>query len=188
MNFLKEADYQLFKLINGNHDAVLDFLMYWISDKWIWIPLYIWLLYVLIKYLGKRVIYFAVLVALLIAATDQISVWVKFYFQRLRPCHDPVLADSLHLVNGYCGGQYGFFSSHASNTMALVVLMSVILPSRYKWLKIELLAYLLLVGYSRIYLGAHFPGDIVAGWIFGAAAALAGGFVWKMLNRKEVRK
>jgi undecaprenyl-diphosphatase len=179
MDTLKNIDYQLFRIINGSNNRVLDFLMYWISDKWIWLPLYIWVFYMLIRYMGKKLIWFALLTGGLIALSDQLSVYIKFFFQRLRPCHDPQLVSTIHLVNSECGGQYGFLSSHASNTMTLVLLLSAILPSQYNAVKIRLLIYLIIVGYSRIYLGAHFPGDIIAGWMLGIFVACIGILIWK---------
>lgn len=185
MNSLVQADYHLFGIINGNYDVVLDFVMYWASDKWVWIPFYIWLLYLVIITLGKRIIYFLVLIAAMVAVTDQVSVYIKNSVQRLRPCHDPLLTDTIHLVNNGCGGQFGFLSSHASNTMALVILLFAIFPQGYKYLKAELIAFVVLVGYSRVYLGAHFPGDVIGGWILGGVIGFAGAVTWKFFNRKK---
>ncbi len=178
MNPLLKLDNKIFTLINGSHNTALDFMMYWISDKWVWIPYYLLLLYVLIKVLKKRLIYLSLLIAAVILVSDQISVYIKFYIQRLRPCHDPALADNIHLVNNSCGGQYGFLSSHASNTMALVILLMLIVPSKYNWLKASLIVYVCLVGYSRIYLAAHFPGDVLAGWVLGAIIGIPAAFIW----------
>lgn len=188
MDALKDIDYSIFRIINENNSYFLDFIMYWISDKWIWIPLYIWLLYVLITFMKKKVIWFMLLVAGLITISDQVSVYIKFYFERLRPCHDPLLADTIHLVNNGCGGQFGFLSSHASNSMSLAFLLVAVLPAKYKAVKWMLVAYLLLVGYSRIYLGAHFPGDILGGWTLGVLVGAIGVVAWKKINSFQKAK
>jgi undecaprenyl-diphosphatase len=182
MNLLQDLDYSLFNVVNGHHNPVLDFVMYWISDKWLWIPLYIWLLYAVIKEFRKKILPFILLIAGMIALSDQLSVYIKFAVQRLRPCHDPLLSDVIHLVDGGCGGKFGFLSSHASNSMSLVVLLIAVLPQKYKLVKAALLAYLILVGYSRVYLGAHFPGDVIAGWLLGAIVGITGVMIWNKIN------
>jgi undecaprenyl-diphosphatase len=104
-------------------------------------------------------------IILLILISDQVSVAVKFTAERLRPCHDNLLSSTIHLVNNKCGGQFGFYSSHASNTAALSIFLMQF--TRNKIVHVTLFVWVFLVGYSRIYLGAHFPGDVLTGWIAG---------------------
>ena len=83
-------------------------------------------------------------------------------------CHEPTIQNVVHLVNEYCGGQFGFFSSHASNSMSLAVFVAMMLPKTKTTIRYQLIAFVVLIGYSRVYLGAHYPGDVISGWIFGA--------------------
>src|SRR6187402_273521 len=122
-DFLLQLDQQIFLFINGHHDTVVDFIMYYASMKWIWIPFYIWLLYVLSRNYGIKALWFLPVIALMIVGSDQLSVFLKDSFERLRPCQDPDLKSLVHLVNNKCGGLYGFVSSHAANTMALAVFL-----------------------------------------------------------------
>ena len=179
---LVDADRSLFSLINQAHDPIVDFLMFWATDKWIWLPFYVWILYIIIKNFGAKTVYVLLITALLIAISDQLSVFIKNYVQRLRPCHDPFFDGIIHLVNNECGGTYGFVSSHASNTMTLAVFLIGILPMTFRWLKVEIIAYLLLVSYSRIYLGAHFPGDIIGGWLLGIVVGSIGVVIFRKIN------
>src|SRR6187399_1682016 len=104
------------------NNSFLDFVMYWASNRFIWIPFYALLLYFIIKRFGKRTYLILLLVAGMITISDQVSsTLVKNSVQRVRPCHDPAIKDSVHLVNGICGGRYGYFSSHASNSWALAI-------------------------------------------------------------------
>ena len=126
------------------------------------------------------------IVALMITFSDQVSVYIKNTFERLRPCHDPLLQNVIHLVNG-CGGKFGFVSSHASNSAALAAFTGMLLPPGYRWMRYELVGYVLIVGYSRIYLAAHFPGDVLGGWLLGCIAAIAGLLIFKFIRRKQLK-
>lgn len=162
-------DRQMFLIINGMHNQVLDFVMFWLSDKYIWIPFYALLLFLLIKN-NKRQWWLVVLsLILLVTLTDQISVKLfKDVFLRLRPCHEPLLEGMVRTLNGHCGGSYGFVSSHAANTFGLAVFVGTVLRSKYRFLLPFLLIWAALISYSRVYLGVHYPGDVIAGGIVGA--------------------
>ncbi|MCD4735168.1 MAG: phosphatase PAP2 family protein [Bacteroidales bacterium] len=167
---LKQIDQDLFLLLNGWHNDFFDLFMYWISNKFIWIPLYICLLYLIYKSNHKYLLPALILCGLMITASDRITVLVfKETFLRLRPCHDPVISDLVHIVKDHCGGSFGFVSSHASNTFALTILISGILREKIKWIAPALIFWALLVSYSRIYLGVHYPGDVLGGIIVGSA-------------------
>ncbi len=168
---LKNVDQQLFLLINGAHNYLLDFVMWWVSNMLIWTPLYIWLIYLLARSYGKKIWWILLTVALLILSSDRLSVFLKNTVQRLRPSHEPALLGMVHSVNNYMGGTYGFVSSHAANTMALAVFLWLLLPDRARVARMVLIPYVIFTGYSRIYLGVHYPLDILGGWMVGILTA-----------------
>lgn len=172
METIENIDQHLFLLINGLHNEFIDSVMWWASNKFIWIPLYAWLAWVLYRKFGREGIYLVLFSALLITLSDQGSVLIKNQVMRLRPCHNEVLAFVVHTVNDKCGGQYGFVSSHAANVMALFTYLVILTRNRTKYLTYILAGYVILVSYSRIYMGVHFPLDVVGGWLVGIFAAL----------------
>jgi len=172
---LKQWDTSLFLLINGAHSSFWDQVMWFVSARLTWLPLYLLIAFLIIrKFRHKSIIILLLIVPLLILISDQLSVHLfKNVFHRLRPCHDPDIQNLVHLVRNHCGGRYGFVSSHASNSVGLAVLSILLLRNRiFLW---AILAWALLVSYSRIYLGVHFPGDVLAGGMFGF---LAGALAW----------
>ena len=163
---LERIDQQLFLYINSLNSPFFDQVMHAISGKLIWVPLYLAILVFLgIKYKRK---FFIIIIFIILAATlaDQSSVFVKNLFLRLRPCHEPTLKGLVHLVNGECGGMYGFVSSHATNSFDVALLSLLFIKKR--WYSISIIAWALIVGYSRIYLGVHYPGDVLCGSFLGA--------------------
>lgn len=170
IEFLKNIDTDLFLFLNGIHSDFFDSLMWWISNKYIWIPLYAILLYLLIKKYGKKSVLPVVTIILLIIITDQLSVSLfKNMFQRFRPTHNLDISGLVHTVNNYKGGLFGFISSHAANSYGIAVLLSLFLKN--KSFTIVLLSWATVVSYSRIYLGVHYPSDIVCGGLFGIIIA-----------------
>ena len=180
MNKLIEIDQTWLLAINGAHAPWLDQLCWYISQAWLWIPLYALLMGLLIWQFGWRKGLLLVL-ALVVAAglSDYISSGViKHLVCRPRPTHEPALAGLIHIVNGYVGGQYGFVSSHAANTMSVAMLFGLIWQQKnnHGW---WLLIYVALNCYSRMYLGVHYPGDIFGGLLVGALMA---GLVYAVLR------
>jgi len=176
---LNQLDTHLFLFLNGLHTQWLDPLMWIISGKLIWIPLYLVLLFFLIKQYGKQVWIPLLGVALLILLADQTaSGLLKEAVQRLRPSRNPSLEGLVHIVNNYRGGKYGFVSSHASNSFAIAVFFSLIF--RYRPVSILLICWAIIVSYSRIYLGVHYPGDVICGALIGCgwAVIVYSGVIW----------
>ena len=172
-------DRELLFLINGwAGNPVPDRLMLLVSAKWVWIPLYAYLLYAIKTNFGHPHLWWTVLaVCSVIVISDQGSVQLfKEVFQRSRPCHHPIVRDSLQLVSGKCGGQFGFISSHASNVFGLAAYCAVLFKGR-SWLGSSMLLWASVVSISRVYLGVHYPADVLGGMLFGtligAAAAVA---------------
>ncbi len=166
---LIQQDKELFLFLNGLGTQVWDGLWLIITNKFSAIPLYALLLFLVYKHLGaKHTLVILIFVALLITATDQLANFFKYGVQRPRPCYDEEINTMVRLVKKSCGGKFGYFSAHASNAMALASFFSVILGSRIKYISIFLIIWAVLVGYSRIYIGVHFPLDVATGMVIGA--------------------
>ena len=183
IDFLNKLDTQLFIFFNSINSPFWDKIMWWISGSKSWIPLYlIIIIYIIYKFRWKAVITL-VIIAILITLSDQISVRLfKDVFQRLRPCHNPALQDIVHLVHNKCGGKYGFVSSHAANTFAIAIFLSRLF--KYKYFSIFIILWAAVVSYSRIYLGVHYPFDILGGAILGSVS----GWLFYLLHEFSQKK
>ena len=179
---LERLDQQLFLFINSHNSSFWDQVMYIISAKVTWIPLYIAILYILIKKYRRKFLILVLIIIVGITLSDQISVLVKNSFHRLRPCHTAALEGLVHLVKGICGGAYGFVSSHASNSFMVAVLSFSLIKVR--WFTFGMIFWALLIGYSRIYLGVHYPGDVVCGSFIGALVGWGVYQLYQLIERK----
>ncbi len=169
---LQALDRQLLVLINSANTQFLDNVMWIISGKLTWIPLYALLLYFLIRKVGRNWWLLLLAIALTVLLADSISVHCfKNVVQRYRPTHNLLIGNMLHIVHGYHGGMYGFVSSHAANTFAIVVFTSLIMRNR--WFSVLMTLWAAIVCYSRMYIGAHYPADIACGALLGAACGFA---------------
>lgn len=174
LNQLIQWDEQLFLYLNNLGTEFWDPFWLRMSEVAIWIPLYAILL-VLIFWVfhWKSSLFITLFLVLNVFATDQGSVKLfKEQFKRSRPCHVEHLQGEFREVKGSCGGAYGFISSHASNTFGLAFFLGLLFRRKYTWLYYGLIIWAAIVSYSRIYLGVHYPGDILGGAIYGALCGI----------------
>lgn len=163
-----QLDTDVFIFLNSLGTKTWDPFWMAYTSKFNWIPFYALLLYLIFRQMQLKAFLITIIaVALMILVTDQVTNLFKNGFHRLRPCHLAELIDSMRLVKNGCGGQYGFFSGHASNTMAAAVFIGLTLKKRFKYLLYILVFWALLMGYSRIYIGVHYPLDVLLGMLFG---------------------
>ena len=188
MDELLALDQQLFLFLNSLHAAWLDPIMIAVSGKLTWIPLYLLIVYLVYrKQQWRGLLWFLVCAGLVILLADRISVLAfKDIFQRLRPCHEASIADYVYLPSGHKGGLYGFVSSHAANTFGIAVLTALFLQKR--WATLLLLIWALWVSYSRIYMGVHYPGDVLCGAILGAGIASAIWLAARAINARLIAR
>lgn len=184
MNFITNLDTELFLFLNGLHAAWLDPVMTFISGKITWLPFYLVLLFLVIKNYKKQSILIIIGIILLIVCSDQISSSVfKPIFERPRPCHNEAIKNLVYLPTGHCGGAYGFISSHACNCFALTVFITNILKSHYRKIGYVMYIWAGLVAYSRIYMGVHYPGDVLVGAAVGALLGFAIAKIYDTINQ-----
>ena len=165
LELLNNFDVAMLLWINGHHTILMDQVMLFASAKFTWIPFYLLLLFLIIKKYKYRAIIVLLFAAITITLNDQTSVHLfKNVFQRLRPCHQPEVVEHLRMIVG-CGGQYGFVSSHAANSFGIVAFIALLFKK--KWITIMMIVWGLLIIYSRVYLGVHYPFDVLAGSIVG---------------------
>ena len=180
MGWVEAIDSRLFLWLNGQHAGWLDTVMVSMTEMWPWIPIYILLAYLVIKQYGRKSLWIFLAVGLVILCSDQLSAHVcKPVFHRLRPCFNPELEGLVHLPKGLPGGRYGFVSSHAANTFAVATFLTAALRKSYRSIGWWLFAWALISSYSRIYIGVHYPGDVLAGAVLGI---LVGLIIWKLLG------
>lgn len=178
IDFLTNIDTELFLFLNGLHIYWLDPVMTFISGEITWAPFYIILLYLVIKKYKKQSIIIIIGIILLVLCSDQVSSSIfKPIFERPRPCHNETIKDLVYLPNGHCGGAYGFISSHACNTFALAAYLTLLLRKHYSKIAWVMFTWATLVAYSRIYMGVHYPGDVIVGAAVGALIGLVLGTI-----------
>ena len=205
MDYLIHIDQQWLLAINGWHAEWADVLMWYISKSTTWLPLYALLVGLVVYRFGiqwylstqntsnyrftalLRVFIVLAGFAVAVGLSDFVSSGIiKPWVCRLRPTHEPALAGMLHLVNGYTGGMYGFVSSHAANTMACALLFSLLYRNKYA--TVALMLWVALNCYSRMYLGVHYPGDIIGGLLVGTlVAGLTYAVARHLLKRLDAR-
>lgn len=171
--WLSDIDARLLLIVNGAHSPFFDSVMWCISGRWIWVPFYAVLAYLLFRRMSwKRALICLVTIGLIILAADQTcATLIRPEIGRLRPANlNSPLSSFVHVVNGYRGGRYGFPSCHAANTFALAVFMSLVI--RHKWFTVMMFSWAFVVSYSRMYLGVHYFGDLFCGATIGSLFAV----------------
>ena len=182
-------DKKIFLALNGLHSPFFDNIMWLISHKYTWIPLYIILLFILWRKFKNHTLIILFFVGLLVALTDLVSVHAfKNVFMRFRPTHDSSIQDLVHTVNNYFGGKYGFVSSHAANSFGLAMFLTYFFKNTQKKLVWILWFWSIIVSYSRIYLGVHFPGDVICGGLLGITLAIIVFLLYKLYSKTICRK
>lgn len=177
-NALIEFDQQLLLSLNGSHSLWLDGLVMTLTTATTWIPLYVALVIMVAKNndtFAKVLLIVACAGLCVFLAGSLDDMFVKPAVARWRPARNPELGPLVDVVNGYRGGRFGFFSAHASNTMSIAVFISLLV--RHRVLTIALVAWSLLNSWTRMYLGVHYPGDILCGLLWGT---LVGYGVWRL--------
>lgn len=186
MDSILELDKKLLLFFNSMHHPCVDQVMYYFTKTFFWLPLYALLIFFIFKNYKTRGWYVLLGAAITVVLADQLtSTLMKPFFARLRPSHEPTLHGLVHIVNNYRGGLYGFASSHAANTFGTALFVWLVLKQYYRWIG-WIFLWAVLMTYTRIYLGVHYPGDIAV----GAAVGLLSGWIgfrcstW-LLNRSS---
>ncbi len=184
LEIIQNIDKEIFLFLNGLHFEALDPIMFYLSSTGIWIPFYLFLVWILFKNYNRNVWVPLLFIGLAILLADKTtSGFMKPFFERLRPSHEPDLQGLVHHVFNYKGGAFGFASSHAANTFALALFFITLLGGKMKifyWM----ILWAAVVSYTRIYLGVHYPGDILVGGLLGSFFGWITAFACKKILSK----
>ncbi len=190
LDYLKQLDVKFLLAINGLHNSFLDECMLVITSRFTWIPLYALIIgFLFWKKKSEFWLALVFIIAAVVCSDLFASSFMKPFFHRLRPCHDTSINGLLYLLKDSCGGKYGFVSSHAANTFGLATFLFMWLGREYRWIELFFI-WALLVSLSRVYLGVHYPFDILGGAVAGILIALIfyGGYTYvakKIIPKKK---
>ena len=183
LGLLKQFDYFLFSMINFHwNNPVFDFLLPMFRNKYFWSPFYVFLIVFMIINFKKKGLLIILFIIVTVFITDQLSsAVIKPIFHRLRPCNDMNLVEHIRVLAG-CSGSYSFPSSHATNHFAVAFFLINLFYSRFRWTGPVLFLWALSVAYAQVYVGLHFPIDIIGGGIIGGFI----GFYMAKLSKRWV--
>lgn len=183
IEYLNGIDADALLAVNGLHDMFQDAFWWMVTAKWSSLLLVLALAWILLHQNRRHALLVLAMLVLSILVADQVSSGlIKHLVERLRPTHDPSLESMVHVINGYRGGLYGFVSSHAANSFAVATLLALVM--RHRVVTLSMFTWALLQCYSRVYLGVHYPGDILGGIIVGVLACW---LVWQLMRWIERR-
>jgi len=181
LNLLKSWDKDLFLFLNGMHSPLWDYSMTLFTLTPTWLLFYGTILLFIVRKYGKKSLFILVSITLLILCADQFAGILKHTVQRLRPSNDPALSQLVYVFFRK-GGQFGFVSAHASNTFAFAT-FSMLLFKNTRYTAF-IIPWAMMIAYSRVYLGVHYPGDIIGGAILGIGLGIG---IYKLLIYAEKR-
>lgn len=186
---LIELDQQVLLCLNGSNSLFWDGMMMTITSSITWIPLYLSLLYLIIKNnetMSQILLIFGFACLCLLLSTGVADISIKPWIERMRPCNDPMLKYQIEVVNNYRPRTFSFFSGHASNTLSIAIFICLLVRSRL--LSVFLISWSLLNAYTRLYLGVHYPSDIFAGLIWGTGVGLFTYYLFQRLSHRVIAK
>jgi len=182
---LDQVDQKIFLFLNSLHCPFMDNIMWQISGRFLWVPLYLAIIYFFIRERKRNVWVTLIAIAVMILLSDQLANLVKDTVQRFRPSHNPLITGLVNIVKDYRGGDYGFVSNHAANSFAVAAFVSMFFARR--WITIAMFSWAALVSYSRIYLGVHYPFDILGGAFLGYLIGIMMFRVERLVQQKYFR-